>query len=59
MSRLGRVDAIVAEELQKRYGTVQALEGVSFGVHEGEVFGVAAVTASFATWCFRAYQRSI
>jgi ABC-2 type transport system ATP-binding protein len=34
------VDAIVAEELQKRYRTVQALDGVSFAVREGEVFGL-------------------
>jgi ABC-2 type transport system ATP-binding protein len=34
------VDAIVAERLRKRYGDVQALDGVSFTVHEGEVFGL-------------------
>jgi ABC-2 type transport system ATP-binding protein len=34
------VDSIVAEELQKRYRTVQALDGVSFAVREGEVFGL-------------------
>jgi len=34
------VDAIVAEELQKRYKAVQALDGVSFSVREGEVFGL-------------------
>jgi ABC-2 type transport system ATP-binding protein len=34
------VDAIVAEELHKRYRTVQALDGVSFAVREGEVFGL-------------------
>jgi ABC-2 type transport system ATP-binding protein len=34
------VDAIVAEELRKRYADVQALDGVSFAVHEGEVFGL-------------------
>ena len=34
------VDAIVAEELHKRYKTVQALDGVTFSVHEGEVFGL-------------------
>jgi ABC-2 type transport system ATP-binding protein len=40
VSRLGRVDAIVAEELRKRYRTVQALDGFSFAVREGEVFGL-------------------
>ena len=34
------MDAIVVEELRKRYGDVQALDGVSFAVHEGEVFGL-------------------
>jgi ABC-2 type transport system ATP-binding protein len=34
------VDAIVAEGLEKRYGEVQALAGVSFRVGAGEVFGL-------------------
>ena len=34
------VDAIVAEDLRKAYKTVQALDGLSFSVREGEVFGV-------------------
>jgi ABC-2 type transport system ATP-binding protein len=34
------VDAIVVSELRKSYGEVQALDGVSFAVHEGEVFGL-------------------
>jgi ABC-2 type transport system ATP-binding protein len=34
------VDAIVAEELRKSYKSVQALDGVSFAVREGEVFGL-------------------
>jgi len=34
------VDAIVVSELRKRYGEVQALDGVSFAVREGEVFGL-------------------
>jgi ABC-2 type transport system ATP-binding protein len=34
------MDAIVAEDLRKRYKTVQALDGVSFAVREGEVFGL-------------------
>jgi ABC-2 type transport system ATP-binding protein len=34
------VDAIVVEDLRKRYKTVQALDGVSFSVKEGEVFGL-------------------
>jgi ABC-2 type transport system ATP-binding protein len=34
------VDAIVAEDLRKRYKQVQALDGLSFVVPEGEVFGL-------------------
>ena len=34
------MEAIVVEELRKRYGEVQALDGVSFSVREGEVFGL-------------------
>jgi ABC-2 type transport system ATP-binding protein len=34
------VDAIVAEGLEKRYQDVQALDGVSFHVRAGEVFGL-------------------
>jgi ABC-2 type transport system ATP-binding protein len=34
------MDAIVADELGKRYGEIQALDGVSFAVHEGEVFAL-------------------
>ena len=34
------MDAIVVDDLRKRYGEVQALDGVSFAVQEGEVFGL-------------------
>jgi ABC-2 type transport system ATP-binding protein len=34
------MDAIVVEDLRKHYGDVQALDGVSFTVAEGEVFGL-------------------
>ena len=40
VARVGAVDAIVVEELRKRYKDVQALDGVSFSVREGEVFGL-------------------
>ena len=36
----GAVDAIVAEGLVKRYGSVQALAGVTFSVRAGEIFGL-------------------
>ena len=34
------MDTIVAENLHKRYGHVQALNGVGFSVREGEIFGL-------------------
>ena len=34
------MEAIVVDELRKRYGEVQALDGVAFAVREGEVFGL-------------------
>ena len=34
------MDAIVVEGLRKRYGDVQALDGATFSVHEGEIFGL-------------------
>jgi ABC-2 type transport system ATP-binding protein len=34
------VDAILVDALRKRYGDVDALDGVSFAVREGEVFGL-------------------
>jgi ABC-2 type transport system ATP-binding protein len=34
------MDAIVVENLRKSYGEIQALNGVSFTVSEGEVFGL-------------------
>ena len=34
------MDAIVADDLHKRYKSVQAMDGISFAVREGEVFGL-------------------
>jgi ABC-2 type transport system ATP-binding protein len=40
VTRLDVVDAIAADGLRKRYKDVQALDGLSFSVREGEVFGL-------------------
>ena len=42
------VDAIVAEGLEKRYGRVQALAGVTFSVREGEIFGLLGPNGGFS-----------
>jgi ABC-2 type transport system ATP-binding protein len=34
------VPIVVVRDLRKRYGTVQAVDGVSFDITEGEVFGI-------------------
>ncbi len=34
------MDAITVQDLRKRYKDVQALDGVTFDVHAGEVFGL-------------------
>src|SRR6266542_1250889 len=34
------MDAILADDLHKRYGEIQALDGVSFAVRQGEVFAL-------------------
>ena len=34
------MDAIVVDEVRKRYGAIQALDGVAFSVRAGEVFGL-------------------
>ncbi len=35
-----RPDAIAVENLRKRYGKTQAVDGISFSVHAGEIFGM-------------------
>src|SRR5262249_55753576 len=40
------MDAIAVERLRKRYGQVQALDGLSFAVGEGEIFGLLGPTGA-------------
>ncbi len=40
LTRLAAMDAIAVEELRKHYGTVRALDGITFSVRAGEVFGL-------------------
>src|SRR5207244_2535178 len=40
LGTVGQMDAIVAEELRKHYKDIQALDGVSFSVRDGEVYGL-------------------
>jgi ABC-2 type transport system ATP-binding protein len=39
-SRAGGAPIVVVKDLRKRYGTLQAVDGVSFEIAEGEVFGI-------------------
>ncbi len=38
-ARLGEDDPVIAENLTKRFGEFTAVDGVSFHIHSGEVFG--------------------
>ncbi|MBR1973098.1 MAG: ATP-binding cassette domain-containing protein [Candidatus Methanomethylophilaceae archaeon] len=33
-------DALVVKDVHKRYGDHEAVKGISFTVHEGEIFGL-------------------
>ena len=45
--------AITVEGLTKRYGTLTALDGVSFGVARGELFGLIGPDGAGKTTLFR------
>lgn len=46
-------DKIVVEGIQKRYGRVEALRGVSFSVRKGELFGLIGPDGAGKTTLFR------
>jgi ABC-2 type transport system ATP-binding protein len=45
--------ALVFDELRKRFGSVQALDGISFSVQEGEVFGFLGPNGAGKTTAMR------
>jgi lipooligosaccharide transport system ATP-binding protein len=49
-------DVIVAEDLVKRFGDFTAVNGVSFSVHEGEVFGFLGPNGAGKTTTMRMIQ---
>ena len=46
-------DTVVVNELTKRYGTVQAVDGLTFAVEEGELFGFIGPDGAGKTTLFR------
>jgi len=49
-------DAIIAEDLVKKFGDFAAVNGVSFSVHEGEVFGFLGPNGAGKTTTMRMIQ---
>lgn len=48
-----RADALIVDNLTKNYGRLQAVNGVSFGVHEKECFGLLGTNGAGKTTTFR------
>ncbi|MEO0074273.1 MAG: ABC transporter ATP-binding protein [candidate division WOR-3 bacterium] len=46
-------EAVVVERLSRNYGAVQALAEVSFGIRQGEIFGLIGPNGSGKTTCLR------
>ena len=53
------MDAIEVDGLEKRYGEVQALDGVTFSVAAGEVVGLIGMFAPAMEYMIDAAQRSV
>ena len=49
----GREPIVVAEEISKSYGKVEALKGVSFAVEQGEIFGLIGPDGAGKSTLFR------
>lgn len=49
----GREPIVVAQEISKSYGKVEALKGVSFAVEQGEIFGLIGPDGAGKSTLFR------
>lgn len=48
---MNTADVVTVQHLAKRYGRVAALTGVSFSIHEGEIFGIIGPNGAGKTTC--------
>ena len=46
-------DALVVRDVHKRYGTHEAVKGISFNIHEGEIFGLIGPNGAGKTTTLR------
>ena len=46
-------DLLIVTNLRKKFGTLTAVDGLHFGVHYGECFGLLGINGAGKTTCFK------